>query len=87
MNTWEYDLSEGWNSLAAELLYAEMDKCSAVELDFYERRIRENGGAALDQACGTGRHLFPLLGRGLEVHGADIAVDALRFAEKALALG
>ncbi len=65
-----YDLHQGWNSLAAELLYACMEMLPAKELAFYERRIRANGGTALDQACGTGRHLFPLLARGLEVHGA-----------------
>jgi SAM-dependent methyltransferase len=78
-----YDLSQGWNSLAAEMLYACMPEgAPANELAFYERRIRANGGVALDQACGTGRHLFPLLARGLEVHGADISADALRFARQ-----
>ena len=77
-----YDMSKGWNSLAAECLYAEMQNCSAAELDFYDRRIRQNGEVALDQACGTGRHLFALIDRGLEVHGADISGDALGFAKK-----
>lgn len=84
MNEYVYDLSKGWNSLAAELLYACMiGGPPAKELAFYERRIRANGGSALDQACGTGRHLFPLLELGLEVHGADVSADALRFARKA----
>jgi len=78
-----YDMTQGWNSLAAELLYATMPGGPpAEELAFYERRIRANGGVALDQACGTGRHLFPLLARGLEVHGTDISADALDFARK-----
>jgi len=78
-----YDLSQGWNRLAAELLYACMPGgAPAKELAFYEQRIRANEGIALDQACGTGRHLFPLLARGLEVHGADISADALHFARK-----
>ncbi len=78
-----FDLSMGWNSLAAELLYASMQGGPpAPELEFYDRRIRANGGIALDQACGTGRHVFPLIRRGLEVHGADISADALRFARK-----
>jgi ubiquinone/menaquinone biosynthesis C-methylase UbiE len=78
-----HDLSMGWNSLAAELLYACMESGPPLpELEFYDRRIRANGGIALDQACGTGRHLFPLIKRGLEVHGADISADALRFARK-----
>jgi SAM-dependent methyltransferase len=81
------DLQDGWNSLAAEVLYAYMGNSPAEdddeELRFYERRIRANGGMALDQACGTGRHLFPLLARGLEVHGADVSADVLRLAQKA----
>ncbi len=77
-----FDLRQGWNSLTADLLYACVEMLPAKELAFYERRIRENGGAALDQACGTGRHLFPLLALGLEVHGADISADALRLAGK-----
>lgn len=84
MNEDVHDLSKGWNSLAAELLYAAMaGGAPAKELAFYERRIRANGGSALDQACGTGRHLFPLLELGLEVHGADVSADALRFAREA----
>lgn len=75
-----YNLNQGWNSLAGELLYACMDQCPADELAFYERRIRANGGTALDQACGTGRHLFKLIERGFSIHGADVSVDALRFA-------
>ncbi len=83
MNDLLLDLAEGWNSLSADLLYACMENgASAAELDFYEHRIRANGGYALDQACGTGRHLFPLLKRGLQVHGADISTDALAFAQK-----
>ena len=77
-----FDLSKGWDSLAADLLYANMI-CPPVELAFYEARIRENGGLALDQACGSGRHLFPLIELGLEVHGADASADALRLAENA----
>ena len=84
MNDVVYDLTNGWNSLAAELLYACMDNgVPAAELAFYERRIRANGGLALDQACGTGRHIIPLLEHGLQVHGADISDDALAFARKA----
>jgi SAM-dependent methyltransferase len=78
------DLSQGWNSLAAEMLDIYMPGgAPEAELAFYERRIKANGGAALDQACGTGRHLFPLLACGCEVHGADISADALDFVRQA----
>ncbi len=81
-----YSLNQGWNGLAGELLYVCMDQSPyggvlpSDELEFYERRIRASGGTALDQACGTGRHLFKLIQRGLDIHGADISADALRFA-------
>lgn len=77
-----FDLHQGWNSLTADMLYACVEMLPEKEMAFYERRIRANGGAALDQACGTGRHLFPLLALGLEVHGADISADALDLARK-----
>lgn len=78
-----HDMHSGWNSLAAEMLYSSMrDRPSSEELAFYEKRIRENGGIALDQACGTGSHIFPLLAKGLEVHGADISDDSLNLAKK-----
>jgi SAM-dependent methyltransferase len=81
MNDLLFDLTEGWNSLSADLLYAYTENgAPAAELEFYENRIRANGGYALDQACGTGRHIFPLLERGLQVHGADISAEALAFA-------
>ena len=77
------DMHKGWNSLAAEMLYTAMlGGPPEEELAFYERRIRENGGIALDQACGTGRHIFPLLEKGLEVHGVDISSDSLNLARK-----
>ena len=76
-----YDLNKGWDSLAAEMLYGNVHGGGpADEVAFYERRIRANGGAALDQACGAGRHLFPLIERGLDVHGADASADGLRLA-------
>jgi len=78
-----YDMRQGWNSLAAEMLYVTMMGGPIKDsLAFYERRITENGGLTLDQTCGTGRHLIPLLQRGFEVHGADISADALHFARK-----
>lgn len=78
-----HDLNRGWDSLAAELLYHYAGTSIPEELPFYENRIRENGGKALDQACGAGRHLIQLVKRGLEVHGADASADALEFARQA----
>jgi len=77
------ELSKGWNSLAADLLYASMHCLPVKELEFYKRRIKENEGLTLDQACGTGRHLFQLIEHGFETHGADVSIDAISFARKA----
>jgi ubiquinone/menaquinone biosynthesis C-methylase UbiE len=38
---------------------------------FFFERIKENGGAALELACGTGRLLVPFLRDGLDVEGVD----------------
>lgn len=44
---------------------------------FYERRLRANGGRALEIACGTGRLLLPLLRDGQQVEGLDTSRDML----------
>lgn len=79
MSEHAYDMNQGFDGLAAELLYAHIDICSAAEFAFYEQRIRANRGTALDLACGTGRHLIPLLKHGLDIHGVDASADALQF--------
>jgi len=54
---------------------------------FYERRLRANGGRALEVACGTGRLLLPLAREGLQVEGLDTSRDMLdRLLVKAVAL-
>lgn len=54
---------------------------------FYERRLRANGGRALEVACGTGRLLLPLLRDGLPVEGLDTSRDMLdRLRAKARAM-
>lgn len=81
-------MNRGFLSLAAELLYSYGDSASEAELKFYEAAIRNNGGLALDVACGVGRHAIALASRGLAVHGADASADALQFAvERARARG
>ena len=75
-------LSKSYDSLAAECLYSPFEY-PEKEVDFYERRIRVMGGKALELTCGAGRHLIPLVKRGLRVEGADSSEDALRFARLA----
>src|SRR5215468_372307 len=44
---------------------------------FFHDRIRHNGGAALEIACGTGRLLVPFLRDGLAVEGMDASAEML----------
>lgn len=55
---------------------------------YFSGRIRENGGRALEVACGTGRLLVPLARDGLDVEGLDTSTDMLDILRaKADALG
>jgi SAM-dependent methyltransferase len=55
---------------------------------FYERLVRQQGGAALELACGTGRLLVPYRVAGLDVEGLDASTEMLaRCADKARAAG
>jgi hypothetical protein len=44
---------------------------------FFHDRIRQNGGVALEIACGTGRLLVPFLRDGLAVEGVDASEEML----------
>jgi len=44
---------------------------------FFEKRLRANGGRALEIACGSGRLLLPLLRDGIEVEGLDTSPEML----------
>jgi SAM-dependent methyltransferase len=69
--TWHYGLIAKW--------WAEFNT-TGPEIAYFQRFIEENGGPALDAACGTGRLLVPFLQAGLEVDGADISPDMLEHA-------
>jgi SAM-dependent methyltransferase len=69
--TWHYGLIAKW--------WAEFNT-SGPEIAYFQRFIEENGGPALDAACGTGRLLVPYLQAGLDVDGADISPDMLKHA-------
>jgi ubiquinone/menaquinone biosynthesis C-methylase UbiE len=44
---------------------------------FFHQRLAQNGGTALDIACGTGRLLVPFLRDGLGVEGVDASEEML----------
>jgi SAM-dependent methyltransferase len=55
---------------------------------FYQQRIAQAGGAALEVACGTGRLLIPYLRDGLQVEGLDSSAAMLAICrQKAAAAG
>jgi SAM-dependent methyltransferase len=68
VNTWHYGLVAKW--------WAEFNT-SGPEIAYFQRFIEDNGGPALDAACGTGRLLVPFLQAGLDVDGCDISPDML----------
>jgi len=49
---------------------------------FFHNRIRHNGGAALEIACGTGRLLVPFLRDGLAVEGMDASAEMLAISRR-----
>jgi 2-polyprenyl-3-methyl-5-hydroxy-6-metoxy-1,4-benzoquinol methylase len=67
----EYQMHDGYSGLAADMMGRAAGLISVEELAFYEARIRAVPGAALDLACGVGRHAIPLLERGLDITGVD----------------
>jgi ubiquinone/menaquinone biosynthesis C-methylase UbiE len=44
---------------------------------FFHQRLTQNGGTALEIACGTGRLLVPFLRDGLCVEGVDASEEML----------
>lgn len=59
-----------------------------VDQAFFQRRIAEARGPALEVACGTGRLLIPYLRDGLEVEGVDSSPEMLALCRaKALSYG
>jgi ubiquinone/menaquinone biosynthesis C-methylase UbiE len=55
---------------------------------FFHHRLAQNGGTALEIACGTGRLLVPFLRDGLSVEGVDASEDMLAICRaKAIAAG
>jgi SAM-dependent methyltransferase len=66
--TWHYGLIARY--------WAEFnDDFRSHEIPYFQRRIEEGGGPALDVGCGTGRLLVPYLRAGLDVDGCDVSAD------------
>jgi len=82
------DLSKSYDGISAYAWdWMGGDEIQA-DLPFYQRKIGEGGGKALDLACGTGRHLLRYLKLGLDVEGVDASEGMLaRLREKAAAQG
>ena len=50
---------------------------SGPEIAYFKAFVEEEGGPALDVACGTGRLLVPFLRAGLDVDGVDVSEDMI----------
>ena len=84
----ELDLSKSYDGISAYAWDWMGGDEAQSDLPFYQRKIQEGGGKALDLACGTGRHLLRCLKLGLDVEGVDTSEGMLaRLHEKAVAQG
>lgn len=69
-------MAETWHHGLIARYWAEFnDAFRPHEAPYFERRIRDGGGPALDVGCGTGRLLIPYLRAGLDVDGCDASGD------------
>src|SRR6516225_8849018 len=72
-----FDGSELYRGLAA-LHWASLDMSKpSRDLVYFQERVKEGRGPALDIGCGTGRILLPLLAEGCAVEGVDISEEML----------
>lgn len=84
----EMDLSKSYDGISAYAWDWMGGDEAQADLPFYQRKIQEGGGKALDLACGTGRHLLRYLRLGLDVEGVDSSEGMLtRLNEKAAEQG
>jgi SAM-dependent methyltransferase len=69
-------MTQTWHHGLIARYWAEFnDSFRPHEVPYFERRIRDGGGPALDVGCGTGRLLIPFLRAGLDVDGCDASAD------------
>ncbi len=65
------NLSESYDGIAAEMWDYMGGDSPGADFDFYARKIKTQGGKALDLTCGSGKHLLRYLQMGLDVEGVD----------------
>lgn len=70
-----------WHHGLIARLWAEFNVATSEELSYFEAAIRRFGEPALDLGCGTGRILFPLLAKRIDVDGSDISKDMIVLAK------
>jgi SAM-dependent methyltransferase len=70
--------AESWHHGLVATWWAEFnDDFRPHEIAYFQRHIEQDGGPALDVACGTGRLLVPCLRAGLDVDGCDVSADMI----------
>jgi SAM-dependent methyltransferase len=69
---------QSWHQGLVATWWAEFnDDFRPHEIAYFQRHIEQDGGPALDVACGTGRLLVPCLRAGLDVDGCDVSADMI----------
>jgi SAM-dependent methyltransferase len=73
------------NYFGPDYLKIDVHKNTWTEIEFICKLLRlESGTSLLDVACGYGRHLVPLVKRGVDVTGCDLSPFMLREAARRL---
>ena len=73
-----------WNQILHEKAYSPEEPDDAIVniADLLEKKATRS--RVLDLACGAGRHVIYVAGRGFETHGADISDEGLRLTRERL---
>src|SRR4029434_6434879 len=66
---------------------ADKPRASDTEVAWYDERLPQDAGPALEVMSGSGRLLIPLLQHGRNVHGADLSSAMIASCETRLSAG
>ena len=73
-----------WNQILHEKVYSSEEPDDAIVTIADSLQKKATKSRILDLACGAGRHVIYMAGRGFETHGADISDEGLRLTRERL---